>query len=251
MLSFAAEEARIRDAYARRRSLQARDSCFSPGHLYLLQDRERRVLQLLRSLRRTDLSRIRILDVGCGTGQWLCHLVKWGARPEHLVGVELLPDRVAEARRLCPPATTIECASAAHLPAADNSFDIVLQSLVFTSVLDDALKQRIATEMLRVLAPRGVIIWYDFFRNNPANADVRGVSANEIRRLFPRCTVRLRRVTLVPPLARHLARVSPHACALLAAVPLLRTHYLGTITPVAHEAVDAVSRAGTHPLEQP
>jgi SAM-dependent methyltransferase len=158
------------------------------------------------------------------------------------VGVELLPDRVAEARRMCPPATTIRCASAAHLPAADNSFDIVLQSMVFTSVLDDTLKQRIAAEMLRVLAPRGVIIWYDFFRNNPLNADVRGVPANQIRRLFPDCAVQLRRVTLVPPLARGLARVSPHVCALLAAIPLLRTHYLGTITPVAYAADDAANR---------
>src|SRR5215211_4972976 len=111
MLSFAAEEARIRDAYARRHALRARESFFHPGHLYLLQDRERQVLQLLRSLHLTELSGTRILDVGCGTGQWLCQFTKWGARPEHLVGIDLLPDRVAEARRLCPPAVRIECAS--------------------------------------------------------------------------------------------------------------------------------------------
>jgi SAM-dependent methyltransferase len=232
MLSFAAEEARIRDAYARRHGLRERESFFNPAHLYLLQDRERRVLQLLRSLRLTELSGTRLIDVGCGTGQWLCQFVKWGARPEHLLGIDLLPDRVAEARRLCPPRVTIECASAADVPAADASFDIVLQSLVFTSVLDAALKRRIAAEMLRVLAPGGVIIWYDFFRNNPANADVRGVTAAEIRRLFPGCRIQLRRVTLVAPLARRVARISPHACALLAAAPLLRTHYLGTITPI-------------------
>jgi SAM-dependent methyltransferase len=250
MLSFAGEEARIRAAYARRHRLQARESFFNPGHLYLLQDRERRVLELLRRLHLTELSGRRILDVGCGTGQWLCQFVKWGARPEHLMGVELLSDRAVEARRLCPPAVTIECVSAAHLPAADDSFDIILQSMMFTSVLDDELKRRIAAEMLRVLAPGGVIIWYDFFRNNPSNADVRGVPAHEIRRLFPHCHVRLRRVTLLPPLARRLARISTLACELLALPPLLRTHYLGTITPVAHLAADNVDPGITHGIEE-
>jgi SAM-dependent methyltransferase len=246
MISFAAEEARIRDAYARRRSLHARESFFNPGHLYLLQERERHVLRLLRSLHLTDLGGARILDVGCGTGQWLCNFVKWGARPEHLMGVDLLPERVADARRSCPPAVTIECASAAHLPVKDGSFDIVLQSMVFTSVLDRALQQQIAAEMLRALAPHGVIIWYDFFRDNPRNPDVRGVTAADIRRLFPTCRIRLQRTTLLPPLARQLARVSTRLCDLLALPPLLRTHYLGTITPLTHAPIASVDRAITH-----
>jgi SAM-dependent methyltransferase len=231
MTMFAIEEARIRDAYVRRLPLRGRDSFFSPGHLYLMQDRERHVLELLRKLGRSELDNVRILDVGCGRGQWLRQFVTWGARPGNVTGVELLPDRVMEARSLCPAGVTIECASAADMPVADHSFDIVIQSMMFSAVLDAALRQRIASEMLRALAPGGVIIWYDFFRNNPANPDVRGVTAREVVRLFPGCTVRLQRVTLAPPLARVVAHASRHVCDLLALLPPFRTHYLGTIVP--------------------
>ena len=65
--------------------------------------------------------------------------------------------------------------------------------------------------------------------DNPRNPDVRAVSATEVTRLFPQCRVRLRRVTLAPPLARLLAPRAPTLCALLNLVPPLRTHYLGVI----------------------
>jgi hypothetical protein len=50
-----------------------------------------------------------------------------------------------------------------------------MQFTVFTSILDKDMKRNIAAEMLRVLKPKGVIIWYDYFVNNPKNSDVRGV----------------------------------------------------------------------------
>jgi len=41
------EEARIRMAYAKRQGNDARYSWFSPGHLFIMQERERRLLTLL------------------------------------------------------------------------------------------------------------------------------------------------------------------------------------------------------------
>jgi ubiquinone/menaquinone biosynthesis C-methylase UbiE len=91
------------------------------------------------------------------------------------------------------------------------------------------MKQRIAKEMLRVLKPLGIILWYDFHMNNPRNPDVRGVKKKEIYELFPDCDIRLKRVTLAPPLARAIAPYSWLACYILEKIPLLRTHYLGVI----------------------
>jgi len=54
------------------------------------------------------------------------------------------------------------------------------QFTVFTSILDISMKQSIAGEMLRVLKPDGIILWYDYYRNNPMNPDVRGVKKREI-----------------------------------------------------------------------
>jgi ubiquinone/menaquinone biosynthesis C-methylase UbiE len=223
------EETRIREAYAKRQGDAARYSWFSPGHLFLIQERERRVLALLRGHGYAPLEGKRILEVGCGTGYWLREFVKWGARPEDLTGVELLPDRAAKAERLCPDTVKIQCGSATELGFPHEAFDLVLQSTVFTSVLDSRLKQRIASEMLRVVKKQGLILWYDFLVSNPRNPDVRGLKKREIRQLFPDCRVELQRITLAPPLARFVAPYSWAACYLLERVPWLCTHYLGAI----------------------
>ena len=171
----------------------------------------------------------KILEVGCGTGHWLREFIKWGARPENITGVDLLPDRVAEAKQLCSEAVRIQCGSAAEPALPDATFDLVLQSTVFTSILDLGLKQQIAAEMLRVLRKDGLIVWYDYHVNNPWNPDVRGVKKREIYQLFPGCRITLRRITLAPPLTRLITPCSWLACYLLERIPLLCTHYLGVI----------------------
>jgi len=225
------EEARIAAVYARRAAPAKanRYSFFQRDYLLTLQQRERRVLRVLEREGFQPLEEKRILEVGCGGGQWIRDLIRWGARPENLTGIDLLPDCIAEANVLCPAHVTLRCASAADLGFRDGRFDLVLQSTVFTSILDDRLKRRIAMEMLRVLKPAGMILWYDFLVNNPWNPNVRGVKRSEIRRLFAGCRIRLTRITLAPPIARRLARWAWPLCCLLEKIPLLCTHYLGVI----------------------
>src|SRR5213594_3358056 len=117
-----AEEARIRAAYAKRQGDDARYSWFSPGHLFIVQERERRLLALLHRYGFAPLSSKRILEIGCGTGYWLREFIKWGARPEHITGVDLLSDRVAEAKKLCPEAVRVQCGSAADLAFPSDTF---------------------------------------------------------------------------------------------------------------------------------
>ena len=225
------EEARVVAAYARRKDTVPPDrySFFNPGNLFMVQTREWEVLRLLRRLDGTPLASKKILEIGCGTGHWLREFIRWGARPENLTGVDLLPERIAEARRLCPEGVRLTCGGANDVQAPDASFDLILQATVFTSVLEPRVKQQIAGEMLRLVRPEGTILWYDFRIDNPKNPDVRGVGRAEIRRLFPDCRIELRPITLAPPLARRLAGYSRWLCELLQACPLLCTHYLGAI----------------------
>lgn len=223
-----AEEARIRQAYGKRQE-GSRYSLFQPGALFIVQGCERRILALLRRHGFTSLECKTMLEVGCGAGYWLREFVKWGVQPENTMGIDLLFDRVTAARRLCAPGVKIECASAARLPFSDGTFDLVLQSTVFTSILDADLKQQVAAEMLRVVKTNGLILWYDYHVNNPWNRDVRGVRRSEIARLFPDCRIELQAATLIPPLARRLAPYSYLGCYLLEKIPLFCTHYLGAI----------------------
>jgi SAM-dependent methyltransferase len=224
----AIEEARIREVYAQRQA-RGRYSWFSPGHLFMVQERERQLLAFLKRYDYPPLAVKKILEIGCGTGYWLHEFIKWGARPENITGVDLLPDRVAEARWLCPGAVKVDCGTAAKLSFSDATFDLVLQSTVFTSVLEPTMKQQMASEMLRVVKRDGLILWYDFHVNTPWNRDVRGVKKQEIYQLFPDCWIQLRRITLAPPLARWLVPYSWILASLLEKIPLLCTHYLGVI----------------------
>jgi SAM-dependent methyltransferase len=230
--SLQAEEARIRAAYARRHGDDVLYSWFSPGYLFMAQERERQILTLLKRHNFEALKTRKILEIGCGAGYWLREFIKWGASPENIVGVDLLPGSVSEAKQLCPSAVKIECASAAELAFPDATFDLVFQTTVFTSILDFDMKQRIAAEMIRVVKKQGAILWYDYHVNNPWNPDVRGIKKREIHELFPDCRIQLRRITLAPPLFRLLAPYSWLATYFLSKIPLLCTHYLGLIQEV-------------------
>jgi ubiquinone/menaquinone biosynthesis C-methylase UbiE len=195
----------------------------------MIQERERRLLALLRRHGSGSLKEKKILEIGCGTGYWLREFVKWGAQPENIAGLDLLPELVSEARRLCPPSVTVRQGTAAQLEFPDMTFDLVLQSTVFTSILDSALQTQIAREMIRVLKDDGHIVWYDFRVNNPWNPDVRGIKKREIFQLYPNCRVKLEWITLAPPLARRIAPYSWLTCEILGHIPWLCTHYLGVI----------------------
>jgi SAM-dependent methyltransferase len=219
---------RIQRAYQERDRKPGAYSIFNPAARYAFQRREDDLIRFLSSLNLGNLSNRRILDVGCGTGSVLRSFIRYGASPENLHGVDLLPDRIASARRL-HPGLDFRLGNAEGLPYEDGSMDLILLFTVFTSIFDTGMKKGIAAEALRVLGPGGVVIYYDYKYNNPRNPDVRGVSRREVRSLFPGCRYRFRLVTLAPPLSRAVAPYSTILCRLLEKLPFLRTHYLAAI----------------------
>jgi len=232
------ETERILAEYGRRAATIPADrySLQRPENLFAHQQRSRRLVKLLVERRLLPFGSTALLDVGCGNGQHLLDFISWGADRRTLAGIDLIEARIARAAerlgnrsRDGEGAPDLRLGDASQLPWPSSQFDIVHQSTVFTSVLDPATKERMASEMLRVLKPGGTVIWYDFLFDNPSNPNVRGVSASEIRRLFPGCDVTLERVTLAPPIARRLVPVSWLAAAALERLTVLNTHYIGAI----------------------
>lgn len=223
------ELARVEAAYSKRKDV-SRYTMFEPAVLLAVQELERKLLAAFRRKGMNSFEQLQILEVGCGTGFWIRQFIKWGALPEHIHGLDLIPERIAEAKRLCASGVTLDCGSATQLRHDAGQFDLVFQFTMFTSILDFQMKKQVAREMLRVLRPRGWIIWYDFHVNNPHNRDVRGIGIQQLQALFPECRVERHRATLAPPIARPLARISTvlHGC--LSSISLLRTHYLALIT---------------------
>lgn len=227
----AQEIARIEAAYARRHN-QAIYKLSDPSYRLLVQEREDKLLRALAGKGFSQLKNTKILEVGCGTGAWLRDFIRWGACPENLYGVDLLPDRIAEARKLCPLGISLECQNSANLELPDGSFDLVLQATVFTSILNAEMKRLLAREMTRVLRDKGLILWYDFHWDNPRNPEVRGVKRSEIERLFPNCNISLQKLTLAPPIGRRVAPISTPLYRALSCIKPLCTHYLGIISKI-------------------
>jgi SAM-dependent methyltransferase len=228
----AIEREAVRARYARRQRDDTRYNLLTPAVLRAVQERQRAMVRLFAAAGMTNLSSARVLEVGCGTGANLLELLRFGVRPEHLQGIDLLPASVEQARRVLPDAVRVSVGDAADPDpsmAAPESQDIVYQATVFSSLLDDRFQQRLADAMWRCVRPGGGELWYDFTVNNPTNADVRGVPVSRIRQLFPGTEMRIRRVTLAPPLARIVTRVHPLLYELCNACVGLRTHVLAWI----------------------
>src|SRR5664280_1518067 len=115
------------------------------------------------------------------------------------------------------------------MPWSDSSVDVVCQLTMMTSILDSEVRRRVASEMLRVLKPEGLILWYDTRVDNPRNSSVRGIGERELQDLFPHCSIALRSLTLAPPIARAVVPISWIAGLILEKIPFLRTHYMGII----------------------
>lgn len=221
---------RIANEYERRARELPADfySWANPANLMMHEQAARACIRLLHRASLFPLSGLRIADIGCGDGTWLLEFMQWGAHAPALHGIDLGIDRSARARQRIPQAD-IRTGSASELPWGDESFDLVSQFTVFTSILDPELKRAVAAEMLRVLKPGGAILWFDFRISNPENSQVKGITATEIRSLFAGYDITLASAVLAPPIGRRLAGWSRPVADLLQVFPFLRTHYAGII----------------------
>jgi ubiquinone/menaquinone biosynthesis C-methylase UbiE len=216
----------VQTAYARRELSvpPGRYSRFTARELCGLHEREFTFIKLLQRVGVSSLKGKRVLDVGCGNGAGLRQLLEYDTQPANLFGIDLLTDRVEKAHTLSPSMNLLR-GNATAIPFASQTFDIVIQFTTFTSVLNAESRMRLADEILRVLVPHGILLWYDLAFDNPRNPDVKGISPSQVRRLFSGCRVTGSRITLAPPIGRTIAQISYPLYHVLAQIRPLCTHY--------------------------
>ena len=224
------EEARIL-AESRRRDAAISPDRYEPwqaSEMFVRSGRARRAGEMLRRAGVFPAVGDACLEIGHGSLGWLGQLSCWGVRAGDMHGIELDAGRAAEAR-LRFPGADLRNGDATRLPWPDGRFSLVITSTVFTSILDLAVRRRLADEIVRVLAPGGALLWYDFRVNNPANPHVRRVGRRELEQLFPTLRGAVASATLAPPVGRAVVPVSWLLGEILETIPFLRTHLLAVL----------------------
>lgn len=165
-----------------------------------------------------------ILDDGCGTGWWLRALVEAGVEPERLYGIDIQPERVAAARGAVP-AGEVGGGDARNLRFPDESFVVVLQLTLLSSLDSHRAIREALGEGMRVLAPGGVLLIYEPRVPNPLNRHTLLIRNTHLDAagVTPTDQVSL---TVLPALARRLGGRTKERYERLARLPFLRTHRL-------------------------
>jgi ubiquinone biosynthesis O-methyltransferase len=102
-----------------------------------------------------DVSGCRVLDIGCGDGEFALELTKRGAA---VTGIDASPAMIDAAKRRAAQHNaeiTFQVATAEHLPFPAEQFDVVTAITILCFVEDAAAVFR---EVARVLRPRGRLV---------------------------------------------------------------------------------------------
>lgn len=193
------------------------------------QERDRVMLDLLKKVGLSDLSKFDIFEVGCGFGDNLLNLIKLGAKPERISGSDIINSRVESARYRLPQVVDLFTEDSSEKRSKADSFDLIIQFTVFSSILLDEMQVELANNLMHSLRKDGCILWYDFLYGNPKNASVRGCSKRRVQELFPDSEIIFKKVTLAPPLCRSIVRYFPFTYPILNMFPILRTHIFALI----------------------
>ena len=212
---------RVYSGYARSRRKQRAWAADNPGNAAI---RGELLAHLLRLAGPEISGDGPILDAGCGNGWWLRSLVEAGVEPGRLYGIDIQPERVTAARETVPGAE-IAVGDARHARFPDETFAVVLQLTLLSSLGSQRAIREALGEGIRVLAPGGMLLIYEPRVPNPLNRHTLLIRNSDLAAagVTPTDQVSL---TVVPALARRLGGRTQERYERFASVPFLRTHRL-------------------------
>jgi len=161
-------------------------------NILLFRPSYRRVLTLLRHWRRRGQQRLRLLDIGAGTGTLMLHALKMHTIVETAVGLDMSQNMLSKARQKIINTPFADRAhlilgDAEHLAFEDNYFDIITCCNSFHHYPH---KSRAVAEMYRVLRPDGRLIIIDGSRDDPCGYFIFEICVARVENHVYHCTRR-------------------------------------------------------------
>lgn len=171
-----------------------------------------------------NTEKLKFMEIGAGAGSNIPFFSSMGIIDENIYANELVEDR-SQKLKLNFPNIHVLPGDALQLDM-ENTFDIVFQSTVFTSILDLNFKKKLAKNLWKMTKTDGIVLWYDFMYDSPNNKSVKGIDKSEIKLLFNESkNIDFFKVTLAPPIGRRFQNLY----SFLNSFSFLRTHVIAVI----------------------
>ena len=149
----------------------------------LINEQEKEFKSIIKNRFQLSMNKLKFIEIGAGTGINNDFVKRIGFSDINVFANEINPGRIKILRKRFSEINVIE-GDALDL-SYKASFDIVMQSNVFTSIPDEKVRLLLAKKMFSMLLDGGIILWYDFIFDNLRNPDVRKVTKNDIIKVFP------------------------------------------------------------------
>ncbi|MCP4711669.1 MAG: class I SAM-dependent methyltransferase [Planctomycetes bacterium] len=150
----------------------------------------RRVMIQLRHWIRRGASSLRVLDVGCGTGNLIIQTLQLGSELKHAAGLDMSDNMIDYAREKTrdlklEKRISFHVGDAEHLPFKDNAFDVVTCCNSFHHY---PYQDRAVGEMHRVLDRNGRLILIDGYRDDPIGFFIFDICVERVEKHVHHCS---------------------------------------------------------------
>ena len=125
------------------------------------------------------------LDFGCGSGRLIRDLIEFGVQPTAVKGIEIEQSLIDTAYHYLPRDIFYKF-DGLKIPFPNESFNLVCQSTVLSSIKDEDFRHHLCDELLRVTKKGGYIFWWDKI----TTVDFVGNQSLEIEKLFKNSKIR-------------------------------------------------------------
>ncbi len=175
-----------------------------------------------------DLSKLKILDFGCGKGFRLKWCEQMGANNKNLYGIDVSEEHINEGQNLYPN-LNIKPYNGHDIDFEDGYFDLIMCWVVFSAIPNEEYRKYIANKLYSKLSKGGYIFWWDLPRmvipsekGQPnkhellwpnLHPDLKGISQNSKPSEGIRGLRGLKKI--ISPLVDSLAYPDSHVCGLL------------------------------------
>lgn len=139
---------------------------------------------LLKILKHLDLSKMNLLDIGAGEGNFLLTMLGLGINPKNITAIEYLEHRIVKLQGKLPHIQSHQMDYLEYSNPLEP--DLITIMAVLTSITDNELRYALITKAFSELKKGGYLIIYDFFNDNEhlVHKDYRAISLVKVQNVL-------------------------------------------------------------------